>query len=239
MKTIKLILLFLVFCSCTKLIAQTIYVSGTIAPNTTWSADTVKVTGDLYIGSGVVLTITPGTYIEAQGHYSFNVEGAIRANGTPGDTIVFTIHDHSAFWQDTNSVAGGWGGLKIIGTDISTDTSVFEYCKIEYAKKYDVAGGAVQGGAIFASHNPALIVRNCFLYSNTVICYSHGIGGPAGGALYCTDVNNVTIEKNRFERNRSFDVGGAIYIGPNCRPVISNNTFIGNMAAYWTGSTLG
>ena len=69
---------------------STIYVLGTVPGDTTWNADTVKVTGDVSVGG--ILTIAPGTYVEFQGHYRLNVNG-LQAIGTPSDSIIFTIND--------------------------------------------------------------------------------------------------------------------------------------------------
>ncbi|MEI6062161.1 MAG: hypothetical protein WCR72_15780, partial [Bacteroidota bacterium] len=70
MKNIKFILLLIiVFMIVSKPFAQTILVSGNINSNTSWSADTVKITGDISVLQGITLSIEPGTYIESQGYY--------------------------------------------------------------------------------------------------------------------------------------------------------------------------
>jgi hypothetical protein len=208
-------------------------VSGDINSNTTWTADTVKITGDLNVAQGIVLTVNPGTYIESQGYFRINVSGRIMAIGTQTDTIVFTVHDTTNFWNDTTSVSGGWAGIKIVSNEASIDTSIFEFCKVQYAKKYDVYAGDIKGGAIFATDYGSLIIRNSLLNSNMVICYTYGVNGPTGGAVYCKNVNIVIIENNRFDRNRSFDNGGAIHIGDQCQTIITNNIFTNNKAIYW------
>jgi hypothetical protein len=234
MKTANFLLIISFICLfIANLHSQTILVLGTINSNTTWSADTVKITGDVSVLQGAMLTIDPGTYIEAQGYYRINVFGVIRAIGAPTDTIVFTVLDTANFWQDTTSVSGGWAGINIVSSDASTDTSIFEFCKIQFAKKYNANGIDINGGAIFASDYGALTVKNSLLHSNMVICYLHL---PCGGAIYCKNVNYVTIENNRFTKNRSFARGGGIYIDEQCQSVIANNIFIHNTALYWNFS---
>ena len=73
-------------------IAQTsIEVSGEITADTTWVADKVKVKGDITVMKGVTLTISPGTYVEFQGHYELLIKGNLIAKGEVNDTIIFTI----------------------------------------------------------------------------------------------------------------------------------------------------
>jgi len=85
--------------------AQTsITVEGEITADTTWSADTVKVTGDLVINDDVIVTIEPGTRIEFQGFYEMEVKGTVIAEGNHGDSIIFTCHpdiSHKVFFMIT------------------------------------------------------------------------------------------------------------------------------------------
>lgn len=216
------------------MLSQTIFVSGDINSNTTWSADTVKIVGDVTVGSGIVLTVSPGTYIEAQGYFRISVSGRIRAIGTVVDTIIFTVHDTSGFWQDTTSVSGGWAGVRLINNS-SSDTSVFKYCKFLYGKKCDFYGGDNKGGAIYAINHGALHVANSLFNSNMAASSERNAndGDAAGGAIYCKMVGRVKIEASRFIRNRSFNNGGAVFIDTQCRAEIDDNTFLENVAKWW------
>lgn len=234
MKIAKFIpILFIILVLTNNLISQTIFVSGDINSNTIWSADTVKITGDINVAQGVILTVEPGTYVETQGYFKINISGSIRAIGTIADTIIFTVRDSTNFWQDSTSFSGGWAGFNLSNSNLSSDSSVFEFCKIQYGKKFGVPGDGVKGGAIFASDYGTLIIRNSLLNFNMVICYTSGGDPASGGAVYCKKVNQVIFEKNRFERNRSFSNGGAIYINTDCHTFISNNYFLNNWAISW------
>jgi len=230
MKVAKTILIFTLVLFSFDLYSQTIFVSGNIESNTTWSADTVKLAGSVYVVPGIVLSVEPGTYIESQGYYRINVAGSIRAIGTLADSIVFTVHDTTGFWQNTYSVLGGWEGFNIKNGLSTTDTSIFEYCRIQYGKKYLTNGDNIEGAGINANDYGTLIIKNSLLRFNMVI--NHEYGGPVskGGAVYCSHVNSVHIRDNSFIRNRSFDRGGAIYIGNQCQSDISDNIFIKNKA---------
>jgi|WetSurMetagenome_2_1015567.scaffolds.fasta_scaffold07045_5 hypothetical protein len=235
MKTGKLIFfVFIVFLSTTNSLSQTIIVSGIISSNTTWSADTVKIIGDVTVESGVLLTITQGTYVESQGYYKIDVLGRIKAIGTVNDSVVFTVHDTTSFWSDTTSTAGGWAGINISGSGTSTDTSEFLYCRIQFAKRYDTYGGNIKGGAICAKIYRGLVIKHSYLTNNMVICYTDGVDGAAGGAVFCKNVTYILIEDNCFKNNRSFDDGGAVHIDWSCNhTIISNNLFLYNKACFW------
>lgn len=169
----------------TQLKCQTIYVSDTIEPGTVWNADTVKVIGDIIVPQGVKLQINSGTYVEFQGYFKFDISGSISALGTLNDIIVFTNCDTTGFITDTLSSAGGWAGIRLHNNIVSPDSAVFEYCKIQFAKKFGEYAGDIMGGAIRAENFGNLIVRNSELNSNMVVCYTTGVYGAAGGAIYC------------------------------------------------------
>jgi predicted outer membrane repeat protein len=214
--------------------SQTIYVYGTISTNTNWIADTVKIIGNVTVENGVLLTVFPGTYVEAQGYYKIDVLGRIRAIGSVYDSVVFTVHDTASFWSDTTSATGGWAGINITGTNTSSDTSEFIFCSIRFAKRYDSYGGNIKGGAICVKDYRALVIQHSRLASNMVICYTDGINGAGGGAVSCKNVTYVLIGNNRFDNNRSFDQGGAIYIDKQCdHTIISNNLFLYNKAYFY------
>ncbi|HEY9114434.1 MAG TPA: T9SS type A sorting domain-containing protein [Bacteroidales bacterium] len=215
--------------------SQSIEVSGIISENTNWEADTIKIVGDISIENEVLLTISPGVYIEAQGYYKIDVGGQIKAIGRPNDTITFTVKDTTGFWLDTLSLAGGWPGIYIVGQIGSNDSSIFQYCKIQYGKNYDEYGGDINGGALYVYNHGFLRINHCLFNNNMVICYDYGVDGPFGGAVYCENVNKVVIDSNSFIRNRSFDFSGAIRIDDNCISTkITNNTFIYNAGFHWT-----
>jgi hypothetical protein len=238
MKFGALLAVLMVLSSIGLVYSQTISVSGTINANTTWNADTVLITGNISVEPNVLLSISPGTYIEAQGYYKIDVMGRIKALGTQTNPIVFRAHDTTSFWQDSTSVQGAWGGINIIGTNTSTDTSVFDYCSIQFGKRLDVYGGNIKGGAINVKDYGAIIIRNSVFKNNIVICYHYG---ATGGAVYCENVPYVLIEENYFEHNWSFGFGGAVGIGYQCdKTIIKKNMFIGNIAfhSFWASGNL-
>ncbi|MBL7113629.1 MAG: hypothetical protein ISS19_16950, partial [Bacteroidales bacterium] len=156
-------------------IAQTtIEVSGSISDTTTWSYDTVKVTGDIIVENGVTLTISPGTYVEFQGHYELLIKGNLIAKGEVNDTIIFTISDTTGF-ADTSTVSGGWHRIRFADQPFpdNSDSSFIELCIIEYGKAKGPSWFDNSGGAIFTDNHSKLVISNCIIENN----YAHEVGG--------------------------------------------------------------
>lgn len=189
--------------------SQTISVSGTISTNTTWSVDTVKVTGNVLVNDLVTLTINPATYIEFQGLYSIDVSGRIVSVGTIADTIVFSINDTTDF-SNTSTFSGGWNSIAINSLSATNDTSIFEYCKMMYSK--GVAINAVNCN-IRAEHN--LFCNNYY-------------------ALISSTSGNPIIKYNYLRNNRT----AALRVSNFSTPIISYNSFFNNyQGIYATNSS--
>ncbi len=111
----------------TQLKAQLVQFQGRISCDTTWSADTLEITGNIEIDSNITLTILPGTFIHIVDYYSIQSYGEIRAIGTETDSIVFT-HLDTINLADTSTTNGGWHGIRILNNTLM-DTTIFKYCK--------------------------------------------------------------------------------------------------------------
>jgi parallel beta-helix repeat protein/predicted outer membrane repeat protein len=212
---------------------QTVSVCGIISQNTTWFADTVKISCDVIINNGVTLTINPKVYVQSQGVYGITVNGRILANGTQADSITFTA----------KNTVNGWKGLVFNNTAPSNDTSKFSYCRVAYAKNAADSGGAMfvknfakikisnslfkyntalYGGAIFTS-NSGILIRNSSFIGNTA-----NLTSGKGGAIYCKKNSGLLISKSFFVGNSSFN-GGSIY-SESSSPVIKLSMFTNNTA---------
>lgn len=197
--------------------ASRITVTGAIATNTVWAVDTIFVSGNLTVNSGVTLTINPGKFVIFQGHYGLFVQGRLLANGIPTNKITFTAANTTT----------GWSGIRFVSTPSTNDTSFIVSCKILYGFANIGATDDQCGGGIFVKSFSKLVVRNCIL-SN---CYASYYGGAMG---LSTDAS-PTLVNNVFCNNTAISMGGAIWLSTNSNPLIINNTFANNHSNAWTG----
>jgi hypothetical protein len=99
-----------------------IVVTGSIKTNTTWQAkNKYLLQGFVYVDSGAVLTIEPGTVIKgdkaSKASLVVKAYGKIIAEGTVGKPIVFTSNQPKG-----SRNPGDWGGLIILGNSIVNKT---------------------------------------------------------------------------------------------------------------------
>ncbi|MFC2111163.1 immunoglobulin domain-containing protein [Bacteroidota bacterium] len=197
--------------------AVNITATGIISSNTSWNADTVKVTGNVTVNNGVTLTISAGTYVQFQGHFKLDIKGRLLAIGTATNKITFTALNTSS----------GWSGIKFHQTPLSNDTSIIEYCILTYSKLN--VGGTYdkQGGAIFCYQFSKLIIRNNIISNNYVSYY--------GGAISCWYYSSPKIINNVISNNTASSLGGGIFIYNGSSPDIINNTIVNNQGSQGGG----
>ncbi|KPK82666.1 MAG: hypothetical protein AMS27_14350 [Bacteroides sp. SM23_62_1] len=212
----------------------TIEVSGVITADSTWSADTVKITGDVTVNDNVTLTIEPGTYVEFQDYYKLYINGTLIAEGDPVDSITFTVND-TIGWSSFESTDGGWGGIEFkntLGYMNDNDSSLFKYCRFFYAKSM------TYGGVIYIYDFDRLSIKNC-LFNNNYAKYNGAVIWLRGAGISITDnlflenyansggaVNiysgSPVIENNHFKENFALQGGGAIYIQGGGAYILNN-----------------
>lgn len=200
-----------------------------ITSDTTWSSDTIKIYNDIVVQYPATLTIHPGVYVEFQGNFSIDVFGKLVAMGTPDDSIKFTIKDHSLH-ADTSTLAGGWGGIKLLNN--AHDTTFFCFCDFKYGKAVDpgtyweeLNNDNHKGGAVFLDGYKGLILNNCSFINNH--------SNAKGGAIFVKNGSILRIEKCIFEKNSAYRWGGAVCIEScSLRPHISDNLWHSNIAFF-------
>ncbi|MBS4055808.1 MAG: right-handed parallel beta-helix repeat-containing protein, partial [Bacteroidales bacterium] len=201
------ILILMAICSNTN--AQNFQFQGSIHNDTTWSADTLLITGNVLIDSNVTLTVLPGTFVHINGYYSIQSYGTIRAIGTITDSIVFT-HLDTIQHADTSTTKGGWHGIRLLPRS-STDTSFFKFCKIENGKAV-VPGSWIpyydkpdnRGGNIYAIDFGSIVINNSYI--------ANGRTKADGGGLFFEKGDYVLIEHCHFKYNHCYTEGGGAAI---------------------------
>jgi len=218
----------------TTLLSQTLQFKGGITIDTTWSADTLEITGNVIIDSNVTLTVLPGTFVHITGYYSILSYGTVRAIGTITDSIVFT-HLNTFLHSDTSTTAGGWHGIRLLPR-ASNDTSIFKYCRIENGKA--VSGGPWapenqenNGGNIYAYDFGSLIIENSLI--------SNGRVKTNGAGIFCQNAIYISIKNCHIEKNEGHFIGGGIYVWESDSLFIENNLINYNLAYSWQPPGMG
>jgi hypothetical protein len=194
-------------------------VAGSIVADTVWSAETVRVVGDVTVEDGVTLTIEPGVRVEFQDYYGLNVFGTLLAVGAPACRILFTTDEPQDFTVD-QSHAGCWNGIRFDGTSATNAPSRLAYCIIEYSKATADGGGMYPygGGAVSLVDFSELTIQNCIIRNNLA---------EYGGALFLCRHANPTVVGNLIVDNHALENASAVYCA-NSYPRIVNNTIVGN-----------
>ncbi len=193
---------------------SSIEVSGAIAFDTLWDADTVRVVGNVAIDDGVTLSIASGTRVEFADFYRLTVLGRLLAVGSVDDPIIFTTDEPEAFAPDT-STAGCWNGIRFPWTSSINEESRLEHCTIEFSKSL---GDESWGGALSVVGFSKLLVRNSIFRNNAA---------DYGGAIFCSHHASPMLVGNLIEGNSAFLRGSAIYVLYSY-PDVTNCTIVWN-----------
>ena len=169
-------------------------VSGDISSNTVWLKlnSPYHVTGDVNVGSSIVLTIEAGVTVEFASGTSLNVEnGAIlRAVGTSSDMITFT--------SDTIPGSAGYWGKIFLSS--ASSLSKFSYCRVEYSAY-----------GIYLSYSPVSIANSVFWQntkglvldcSDSVKITGCTISSNETGVYYLSGSAGTSIESNTVTKNK-------------------------------------
>lgn len=190
----------------TLLVGDVIDLCGTIATDSTLSAEIVTVSCNVIIPDGVTLTVPAGTYVEFQDNYYWQINGRLIAEGTSTDSIIFSV--------PSSMIATGWGGIRIDVDSSTNSPSSIDYCHFEYA----MTGG--NGGAIQIMNSEDITISNSYFKKNYAV---------RGAGIYLYDAD-VEISDNTFYKNETTNDGGAISSYDSTTFVISNNVFDNNLS---------
>jgi len=242
MKKKVLLILFLTFYI--TLSSDTIIPAGNVSGNWDIDGSPYLIEGEITIPDGETLTIDPGILVEFQGHYIFNIQGRILAEGTEQDSIFFTIADTTGF-SNFNSTAGSWDSFEFIETPVTNDSSKFEYCRIEYAKSINY-NHTEYGGAFEIRYFSKIKITNCtFKYNaannggiisglNASIIIINNLFTHNFNGIRLTN-SNPLIANNTFHDNsiigEEYGIRSAgVYCGGTSNPLIIKNVFTDNLS---------
>lgn len=166
--------------------------------------------GHVTVATDSTLRIQAGTDIVFTGPYEFIVNGLLRGDGLPGDSIRFTC--------DTLLTPNGWRGLRFV---VANDASYLEYAIIEHGRAIGVNNERYGGGLEIDSCD--ITLRHCSIRHNRALL--------EGGGLYVHDYANPVFEDCEFINNRSNTRGGGIAGRVRVEPLLQNCRIENNSAA--------
>lgn len=187
-------------------------VCGTISADETWDANIININCDVTIPTGVTVTIPAGTKVLFNGFYRITVNGALQAIGAEGDSITFTA----------SNTTTGWNGIQVDDpNEYANDSTLFDYCVFEYAKRA-ATSIYTSGGALSLRSCSEIRVTNS-RFSNNTVSGSLGYGAAMSLVyLHGTDYANKKFNNNKFTSNTGTNgIIGLTY---------SNVTFKNNVA---------
>jgi hypothetical protein len=149
------------------------------------------ISSEVIISSNALLTIEPGVVIKFSDYWnSITVNGAIIANGTAQQKIIFTSIEDDNYGGDTNNdgsssspAKNNWGGITLNSSGLDSLNS-FDRCEFYY------------GGWEYSSTSGLLRVNSCKAKINhSVFAHSQTSGikitGSANPTIKNCDINNV------------------------------------------------
>ena len=205
---ILLFSLVVVLASNSAILSQTTIPGGNVSGTWTAAGSPYLIEGEITIPNFATLLINPGVEVNFQGHYKFNVNGWLFAEGTASDSVTFTASD----------TGEGWHGIRFID---APDSSHLYYCILQYGTTGSSPDN--QGGAIYCSSSSPSI-SNCTISGNSAY---------KGGGIYCTS-SSPTISNCTISGNSTYGYGGGIYCDDSI-PIINACTISDNSAAYGAG----
>lgn len=199
-------------------------VSGLISSNTIWSTEYSPyiVVGNLYINTGVKLTIEAGVKVMFDQSLNMSINGELVCIGTDEDKIIFTSNQ-------SNQSSGDWDKIHFLDQSIDAiysgnnyiSGSILKHCIIEF-------GGGDQNGVVY-TEKAFPFIDHCMIRNNS------------SSGVYCKFREEILkIYNCTFMNNTSSNSGSGIY-AYNIHIDVKNCMFLNhsNTAVYFTAGGAG
>ena len=181
-------------------------VSGTLTANDTWS-DTIEVTADFNVPSGIQLTIAPGTTVKVrEGQFVLLGAGStVNAIGNSTSRITFTTVQDDSVGEDLTGPtagvpkAGHWESLYVDSSNVN-----FDFADVRYAGNQHNPG---HGGGFV----PSVFVRSGTLQNFKHIRLSDG---DSTGFEFQSNTSPV-LDAISIERTRQVAINQAVSANPS------------------------
>lgn len=234
--------------------AQATSVSGNVFGHWTIANSPYHVVNNLTIPSDSTLFVDAGVEIIFDANFELKVDGNIIAVGTITDSITFAAP----------SIIPGFAGIRFEVTNAQQDSSIFEYCIVQYANRGNqfLTGMDNYGGGILINNFNKVRIQHCtinncrafdagagiMLYNNSSIyildntvsynqCLNASSNVGEGGGIFCKGNSNPIISRNYIHHNNASLRGGALNI-VSSSPIITHNHITQNSTypIYITGN---
>ena len=209
MKTVLTVLIALI--AMAKSHAQT-PIGGVISTNTTLtlSSSPYIVTNNILVTIGTTLTIDPGVEVRFKDSLYIQVNGTIRAIGTPQNRILFQLEPGQN---------NGWGGIRIMNSAVDYDSLTGNGCVISYADFTETIPVPID--LYFYTGTIHCLTSDALLDNLDVSCCSSGL---------FFDQSNSILRNSVIHDNTYLTVYTEPFLAPlvNKQPRFVNNHFYNN-----------
>ncbi|HLG33297.1 MAG TPA: hypothetical protein VI757_00330, partial [Bacteroidia bacterium] len=212
-------------------------VSGFISANTTWNlaGSPYVVVSNALLSHGYTLTIDPGVIVKFNSSCALQIDGELRAIGTPADRITFTS-------SQASPAAGNWAKVHFADTSVSATFDaqgnylsgcIMKYCDVLYGGQLGYGEVHVETASPYISQCRIKFSSSAGVYcaGSTFLLDSSLVSDNLGYGLYFDQfslfscgllINGDTIRSNR----------GGLYLGTSstttCTTKVTNNYFVLN-----------
>lgn len=197
-------------------------IGGVISNNTTLtqSASPYVVTSNILVTIGTTLTVDPGVEVRFKDSLYIQVNGTIRAIGTPQSRILFQLEPGQN---------NGWGGIRIMNSAVDYDTLTGNGCVISYADFTETIPVPID--LYYYTATIHCLTSDALLDNLDVSCCSSGL---------FFDQSNSILRNSVVHDNTYLSVYTEPFLAPlaNKQPKFVNNHFYNNSFPNNIGSVM-